>query len=972
MKYLLILLLFIPTFLEAQKISFVTYGTNEGLPQSQVTSITQDNEGYLWVGTFGGLGRFNGKDFVTYSTKNGLLNNRISFLTVIDNAIWVGHEGGISRIYKNKIQKWAFSSEGKTSKVTQILKYKGELLISTNGYGLLKLNDNKIIKLKNLKKRFENIVNLKIRGKELIIGYDQGVLTTLNLKTFSLIKDIKDYYLTDIQLNRNKLLFTTYFNGCLSYDFNTKEIKKSILPRQIEDVKSLFIDSKNSIWYSTNFGLFKKDLKEDLVVYDEKNGFPSSKITTCFEDKNGSIWIGTEGKGLISFPSQKVYFYNKSNGFLSDLITNVNEDQFKNLWFSSFDIGIFKRSPNGKIIPITDKSKISWSCALDVDGANWFGTEDGLIKIVNNKSQFIINKDLPGIKITSLLKINNHKFYLAGDNGVSIYENGKFTKINSSDGFKIGLVKDIQLFNSKIVCATERGLFIYENGKYTNFHQLNEIIYCLAKDSKDNLWIGTEDGLLVMQNNELKKINLGIEPSSNFILFIQTYKNLIFIGTNNGLFIFNSSTNEVKHLGKNEGIPDLESNVKSSYIDSKGNLWFGTASGTVFFNISKLNLKNNQPNLLISSLLLNQEDFNYSKYSNSIDKNGLPSNLNLPFTKNNLTIDLDAIHFGNHKDIYYQYWIEGLDEKWSPEIKNSTISLTSLPHGDFILHFRAVIGKDNFSNEITIPLIIRPPFYKTWWFYFVVLIFISGIVYLIIQFRLKRERQRNYNETLEYKSRLMALEQKSLNASMNRHFIFNSLNSIQYFINSQDRISANRYLTNFAKLIRKNLDSTVEAGSMISLNQELEGLELYLSLEAMRFKDRFDYEFTIEDIDTESIKVPSMLLQPFIENSIIHGILPNEAIKGKITIDIRTEDNILIIQLDDNGVGIDNSVSSKKGEKGDHKSQGMEITSKRIDLIKKLSNQRFELIGPFQVTNENRLINGTRVLLKIPFENFDY
>ena len=198
------------------------------------------------------------------------------------------------------------------------------------------------------------------------------------------------------------------------------------------------------------------------------------------------------------------------------------------------------------------------------------------------------------------------------------------------------------------------------------------------------------------------------------------------------------------------------------------------------------------------------------------------------------------------------------------------------------------------------------------------------------------------------------------------------MNSIQYFINSQDRISANRYLTNFAKLIRKNLDSTVEAGSMISLSQELEGLELYLSLEAMRFKDRFDYEIIIEDIDSESIKVPSMLLQPFIENSIIHGILPNETIKGKITIDIRTEENILIIQLDDNGVGIENSVSSKKGEKGDHKSQGMEITSKRIDLIKKLSNQRFELIGPFQVTDENRLINGTRVLLKIPFENFEY
>ena len=972
MRYLLILFIIFPAFYKAQKISFVTYGTNEGLPQSQVTSITQDDEGYLWVGTFGGLGRFNGKDFVTYSTKNGLLNNRISFLTVIDNAIWVGHEGGVSRIYKNKIQKWAFPNRGKTSKVSQILKFKGELIIATNGYGLLKFENNQLIKIQSLKKKFENIVNIKVYKNDLYIGYDVGVVKTKNFKEFTVIKAINNYFLTDIQITKAELIFATYFNGSLIYDFKSKKVLKSTLPSSVEDVKTLFIDSKKSIWYSTNLGLFKKNHKNELTVYSEVNGFPSSKITTCFEDKNGNIWVGTEGKGLISFPSQKLFFYNQSNGFPSDLITNVNQDKSKNIWFSSFDKGIFKRSLNGKVEFVTDLSKISWSSALDVDGAHWFGTEDGLVRIYKNKTEFVSDKELPGVKITSLLKINDHKFILAGDGGLSIYENGKFRKVISSDGLKLGLVKDVQLFNDKIICATDRGLYSYENGKFVNFNHLYEIIYCLAKDNKNNLWIGTEDGLLLVQKNELKKINLGIEPSSNFILFIQTYNNLVFIGTNNGLFILNSLTNELKHFGKNEGIPDLESNVKSSFVDSKGNFWFGTASGTVFFDIAKLNLTNNQPKLLVSSLLLNQENFNYSKYSKSIDKNGLPSNLNLPFTKNNLTINLDAIHFENHKDIYYQYWIEGLDEKWSPEIKNSTISLTSLPHGDFTLHFRAVIGKDNFSNEITIPLIIRPPFYKTWWFYLLVIIFTSGIVYLIIQLRLRRERQRNYNETLEYKSRLMALEQKSLNASMNRHFIFNSLNSIQYFINSQDRISANRYLTNFAKLIRKNLDSTVEAGSMIPLSQELEGLELYLSLEAMRFKDRFEYEIIVEDVDTESIKVPSMLLQPFIENSIIHGILPNETIKGKITIDIRAEGNILIIQLDDNGVGIDNSVSSKKGEQGDHKSQGMEITSKRIDLIKKLSNQRFELIGPFQVTDENRLINGTRVLLKIPFENFEY
>ena len=206
---------------------------------------------------------------------------------------------------------------------------------------------------------------------------------------------------------------------------------------------------------------------------------------------------------------------------------------------------------------------------------------------------------------------------------------------------------------------------------------------------------------------------------------------------------------------------------------------------------------------------------------------------------------------------------------------------------------------------------------------------------------------------------------------MNRHFIFNSLNSIQYFINTQDRISANRYLTNFAKLIRKNLDSAAEGDNVVTLQQELERLELYLSLEAMRFKDRFTYRIENKNIDTEHVKVPAMLLQPFVENSIIHGILPNESKKGEIVISIKSIGGQLEICIDDNGIGIDYSLAKKAAFKGDHKSQGMEITSKRIDLIRKMWNQNYELIGPFQMTNPDSSIKGTRVLIKIPYENLD-
>jgi len=319
----------------------------------------------------------------------------------------------------------------------------------------------------------------------------------------------------------------------------------------------------------------------------------------------------------------------------------------------------------------------------------------------------------------------------------------------------------------------------------------------------------------------------------------------------------------------------------------------------------------------------------------------------------------------------FQFFLEGQDEGWSPINSNTTITFSGLAAGTYVLHARCIDSRGAISKEIHFPFTIKQAFYKTWWFIGLMLILLALIVVRIFKTRLKREREKNEKEKLEFKSRLLALEQKSLNASMNRHFIFNSLNSIQYFINTQDRLAANKFLTNFAKLIRKNLDSS-DDGNLVPLSQELERLELYMSLESMRFKDRFDYKIVCdESIDTESVIIPAMMLQPFIENSIIHGILPDESKKGLITVHISLAGDLLTIDIEDNGVGIDNSMQSKTNYDGDHRSQGMEITTKRIELLKKLSNRNFELIGPYQVAKNDSLINGTRVTLKFQIENLD-
>jgi len=972
MKFLFfvaLLVSFLSNSVRAQKYSFIPYSTSEGLPQSQVTAITQDAKGYLWVGTLGGLARFNGGVFETYSSENGLLNNRISFLTIIDKDLWIGHEGGLSLYRNNVFTKWKIEGEDQSSNVKSIINFKDEIYVASHD-GLYKLVNNKLVKILDKTKKLKHIRFLKVVEDKLFIATMEGVYETRDLKIIKVIKSLEDVNSSSIAVRNNELIVTSYFEGVYSVNLDNHKTHNVLSLSEDLMVKGVFVDSKNNSWLNTNNGIVKLDEKNIATFIDESKGLSFGLISVIFEDNEGSIWIGTLGKGLLRFPSPYFVHFDKSLGLISDLIVNISEDKDKNLWFGSFDKGLFKFKDN-KSTPIIESTNTVWCSLFDVAGSKWFGTDAGLLRIQNGIPKFYYYQDgLVSDAVTALFRLSDNRLIVGGTEGFSVFENEKFHRFKLSKS--LGIVRDFTMIGNELYIATSKGLYVKKKNEIVKIKKIDKPVSCIELDHQNNLWVGTEEGLFVREKNEFKKISLSSLPSSNLITFLESHGKELFIGTNNGLFVIEKLTeNSVfySYFGEGEGLVDVETNLNSSFFDSKGFLWFGTSSALVRFDY-KNSIKTNSPpilNLKESLLNYSKEEFHkFSKY-----KNGTLSKIVLPFNKNNLAFEIDGVSLSNHSNLNYQFLLEGFDENWSPPTKNPVISFTGLSDNNYTLHMRAIDENGIFSNEIIVPFVINPPFYKTFWFVSLVLLILFSFIYLIFKIKVKRELEHSNNKMLSYKSKLMSLEQKSLNASMNRHFIFNALNSIQYFINSQDRLSANRYLTNFAKLIRKNLDSTNEDGNMVSLDQELEGLELYLSLEAMRFKDKFDYKIICEGVDKESIIIPAMLLQPFIENAIIHGVLPNEDLKGLITVEMKIENSVLLIQIDDNGIGIKNSLKMKDSSQGDHKSQGMEITAKRIDLIKKISNKGFEIIGPFQVGGIDSDIQGTRVILKIPFENLE-
>lgn len=964
MKQLVLLSFFLGSFRGlSQSYSFKNYSIADGLAQTQVTSIVEDQNGYLWVGTLGGLSRFNGSKFTNYSTEDGLLNNRITALLCEQNKLWIGHESGLS-LYENKgFKKWSFDK--KNVHVSDLVSFNKELVVSTIGEGLFVLRKGKLQQIL-LNKEDENVIReLEQIGNSLFLATRSGLFVTKDLQNIQKIRLPNELNITELKYYQNNLILTTVEGKIYSYDLVKKTLKESFEYKEMTFTKELLADKKNQLWACNSLGLtlFQNNKKAELI--NNEKGLPFNPLNCIYEDKNGTYWIGSDGKGLFRFAGTHIKYYTARNGITSDLVTAINELNSKMI-FGTYDQGLIYFE-NNRFSQKKLANNTIWAIIFDAWSNLWIGSQNGLFKL--NKQ----NKDFArDIKISSFFKEDKQLIWVGSSRGLHKIKNGAFIQ-NNDLNYDLGAIRSILKYNKNLICGTDGGLYLYKNGKYTCIKNFKKRISSLKIDAQNNLWIGSEDGLFVFDGQKINPFPLDKLPAAKFINFINFRNKRLFVGTNNGLYLIQTSGKKVTHIGMDEGLINLETNINSSFFDKKGSFWFGTAEGLMQLDLegNEANLNEALPYLNISSIKINYELLDKKKYAKSSDKKDILT-ISLPYNKNNIIVDLDGVLLKKYNSLNYEYWLEGSEGGWVPNFSNSMLVLSNISSGNYTLHIRARNGAGNYSKEYRLGIIIRPIFYKTWWFILLVLGVLSLIIYGLLMIRINREKRERYQESLEYKAKLLTLEQQTLNASMNRHFIFNSLNSIQYFINTQDKFSANKFLSNFAKLIRKNLDSSAEDGGLVNLQEELERLELYLSLESMRFKNRFDYQIKIDPkIDLESVKIPSMLFQPYVENSIIHGILPMTERKGKIDVVLELGNNEILVRIDDNGVGIDKSLQQKGLTNGDHKSKGMEITTKRIDILNKINNAVYHIEGPFQRYNENRLINGTSVLLKIVLKDLE-
>ena len=941
--YVSFIFLFIHSYSYSQSYNFTNFTIDDGLASNETYEILEDKNGYIWIATDHGISIYDGYDFRTLTVDDGLPNNTVfGFFEDRKGRVWVrSFSGNICYIQNYEVHN--------------------------------------ILPEKDIGYNISTYVDLADTIWLSSIGHQYKVY--LNSEGQYHCEEIENYWLRKIDSTKNGVIVGAYAYAQENFyyldgkRYQTKHVPREFLNDSVAVYKAYNINNTGICFAKNSHAFFLRPdtlelvssfpcehvkmnhLGEELLLGGKNIGFVMDKhfqkkrnflegfhITYLTKDREGGYWIATHFNGIFYCSNLEVQAINLgASSRISGMIRNKNNELFAFNYFG----GIYKEI-NGTIKE-TFEDADSFKLERNEFIRSRFNQSDELI-IDMSRSWYNVNTKVSQIRIGSEYQLNErYKAVLIND--IMIFDEEKDTLIYSAP-LAQRLIHFIPYQDKETLYIPHlQGLYKFDlENKLIDladrYQQLRKRINAVSVDKLKRLWIATNnDGIYLLDQKKLIHINT-LKPNIGKICRnIITNDSYAWASTEKGLVrISLSQYDSIETFTIQDGL--ISNGIRCIYADGDYIL-LGHDAGITKFPVEYQKSDAN-PLIHLDKVLVNNRSI------------GTKQKYELKHNETHLKISFTGI--SHNSNIAYKYRLKTEKEDDWKFTSNRTIEFLSIPPGKYRFEVVAVTngGKES-QNPISFDIIVTGPIWLQWWFIALVALLILVSIYLFVKYRLRK-----MNRKLDLEKKMIDIEQQALRARMSPHFIFNSLNSIQSFILGNDKRVANKYLSEFSKLMRSILENSNK--KLIPIRKELSTLEYYLAIENIRFKNKFTYQFIIEeDINLDRFKIPPLLLQPYVENAIWHGIMNKPANDGLLTITLKDMKTHLRFIIEDNGVGRQKANEIKSSQKITHQSAGMEITANRIDLVKTLYDQDFS-INVIDLEQDGLAI-GTQIEINLPYLN---
>ncbi len=729
----------------------------DGLPQNSVTTIIQGSNGYLWIGTYDGLARFDGVTFTTINRKNNpkLASSYIlSLAEDVTGAIWIGTSGdGIWTYHQNQLKKVSLSPDLEKADITHLLfDTRGNLWIGTYGKGLFRW-DGKTLKnwtvedglpgniIQTLHEANDGTLWGGTRGSGLFFVESDTEIIAVGEQS-----GLKNGYIRDMaELENGTLIIATAGGGIFLYENGRFEQYDTSKGLSSNGVNALQVDHSGTVWIATETGGLNRYAELRFSSIGSFDGIGSDAITTLFLDKESNLWIGTSGGGLTRLSDGKFTSVTVREGLASNFVWTVAEDKNGKIWLGT----------NGEGISVVDDLEtytLHQGAGLTngyvrtilnaTDGSMWVGTYNGLFKFVDERvvAHLTIENGLTSNIILSLYQDNQGIIWVGTSGGgvVGMKNNRIIKQYDTIDGLSNGYIRSIiRDSHGRLWLGTGGGGISIIDGDSlltlnTDHGLESNTIIALYEDNRKRMWIGTHGGGLSMYEAEKvytvtvleglpDDIIFHILEDSDAHLWMSSNRGVIRIHKRELLDFFYQKTKRISPMlfGKSDGMKSSEcngANQPAALRDSKGRHWFPTVKGASFVDADRLIIHPKPTPVILESIVLDYETI-LSDFPEIFEKRHQSYQFN--YTSPTFT----AI-----EKITFQVKLDGFDSDWIDKGNQRFTIYTNLPEGDYVFKVKARNGDRMVTeNETMYAFTVPTPWFKTWWAYSLLFMLLAGV-----------------------------------------------------------------------------------------------------------------------------------------------------------------------------------------------------------------------------------------------------